>query len=96
MSCAALTDGGLRAATGGNLLTDIRPEPTVDTGSRILALDGLRGITIILVVLGHLSSFLWPLEGIRSTPYLRGLVGGGAVTVFFIISGLDRDEWSAP
>lgn len=63
------------------------PSP-LPPGSRISALDGLRGITIILVVLGHLSSFLWPLEGIRSTPYVRGLVGGGAVTVFFIISGL--------
>jgi peptidoglycan/LPS O-acetylase OafA/YrhL len=61
---------------------------SLNPGSRILALDGLRGITIILVVLGHLSSFLWPLEGIRSTPYLRGLVGGGAVTMFFLISGL--------
>jgi peptidoglycan/LPS O-acetylase OafA/YrhL len=63
------------------------PRP-VTAGSRISALDGLRGVTIVLVVLGHTSSFLWPVEGIRSTPYLRGLVGGGAVTVFFIISGL--------
>jgi peptidoglycan/LPS O-acetylase OafA/YrhL len=63
------------------------PAPAT-AGSRISALDGLRGITIVLVVLGHLSSFLWPLEGVRSIPYVRGLVGGGAVTVFFLISGL--------
>lgn len=60
---------------------------TAPAGSRIAALDGLRGITIILVVLGHVSSYLWPIEGLRSTPYLRGLIGGGAVTIFFIISG---------
>lgn len=66
--------------------------------SRISGLDGLRGITIVLVVVGHFSAFLWPEDGIRSIPYLRGLVGGGAVTVFFVVSGylvtrgLLRDE----
>lgn len=70
--------------------------------ARNQALDGLRGVTIVLVVLGHLSAFLWPEEGIRSVPYLRGLVGGGAVPVFFLVSGyivtsgllrdLDRDS----
>ncbi|MGG5257269.1 acyltransferase family protein [Phycicoccus avicenniae] len=55
--------------------------------TRVQALDGLRGVTIVLVVLGHLSAFLWPEEGIRSVPYLRGLVGGGAVPVFFVVSG---------
>lgn len=51
------------------------------------SLDGLRGIIIVLVVLGHLSAFLWPADGIRSTPYLRGLVGGGAVAAFYVVSG---------
>lgn len=55
--------------------------------ARVQALDGLRGVTIVLVVLGHLSAFLWPEEGIRSVPYLRGLFAGGAVPIFFLVSG---------
>ncbi len=74
------------------MTTDTREAPDSGTraaapGRRLLALDGLRGLTIVLVVLGHLSAFLWPLEGIRSTPWLRGLVAGGAVPVFFVVSG---------
>ncbi len=73
-------------------------EATGSGRARLTALDGLRGITIVLVVLGHLSNFLWPVEGLRSTPYLRGLVAGGAVPIFFVVSGfivttgLLRDE----
>ncbi len=85
------------------MTTATTPDPgaTTDTQrpvSRISGLDGLRGVTIILVVVGHFSAFLWPEDGIRSIPYLRGLVGGGAVTVFFVVSGylvtrgLLRDE----
>ncbi|QKE84881.1 acyltransferase [Arthrobacter sp. NEB 688] len=74
------------------MTTETRGAPTAGTragapGSRLLALDGLRGVTIVLVVLGHLSAFLWPVEGIRSTPWLRGLVAGGAVPIFFVVSG---------
>lgn len=61
--------------------------PTRGRRSRLEALDGLRGVVIILVVLGHLSAFLWPVDGVRSTPFLRGLVGGGAVAAFYVISG---------
>lgn len=74
------------------MTTHTREAPDAGTratapGRRLLALDGLRGLTIVLVVLGHLSAFLWPAEGIRSTPWLRGLVAGGAVPVFFVVSG---------
>lgn len=55
-------------------------------GRRILALDGLRGATIILVVLTH-SWLVYPKETIEQVPVLRGLFHGGSVTVFFVIGG---------
>lgn len=55
--------------------------------SRNNALDGLRGITIILVMVGHAGGLLWPISRLFDIPGLRGFFGGGAVGMFFIVSG---------
>ncbi|SDC97763.1 acyltransferase family protein [Nocardioides lianchengensis] len=55
--------------------------------TRVAALDGLRGITILLVVLGHGTVYLWPATAVLDVPYLRGFFLGGTVTVFFIVGG---------
>ncbi|HEY9494081.1 MAG TPA: acyltransferase [Intrasporangium sp.] len=54
---------------------------------RLLALDGLRGVAIALVVLSH-GWALWPLDSIKGMPFI-GLFRAGniAVTVFFVIGG---------
>ncbi len=54
---------------------------------RLLALDGLRGVAILLVVLSH-GWALWPLDPIKATPVV-GLFRAGniAVTIFFVIGG---------
>lgn len=54
---------------------------------RLLALDGLRGVAIALVVLSH-GWALWPLDAIKGTPFI-GLFRAGniAVTVFFVVGG---------
>lgn len=60
---------------------------TAPAGSRVRALDGLRGVTIVLVVLGHAGNLIWPLDTINGVPVLRGFFGGGAVGVFFVVGG---------
>lgn len=62
---------------------DAQPTPR---GSRVGALDGLRGITIILVLLTH-SWIIYPKETIEAIPVVRGLFHGGSVTVFFVVGG---------
>ncbi|SDP02089.1 Peptidoglycan/LPS O-acetylase OafA/YrhL, contains acyltransferase and SGNH-hydrolase domains [Pedococcus dokdonensis] len=59
-----------------------RPRAT----SRVAALDGLRGITIILVVINH-AWILWPRDQIDKVPIVRGIFQGGSVVVFFVIGG---------
>lgn len=64
------------------------PEPS--QLARSSALDGLRGLAIVLVVLGHAGSVLWPTlatdgQGPYGVPVLRGLLGGGAVIIFFVV-----------
>lgn len=54
--------------------------------SRVAALDGLRGITIILVLLTH-SWIVFPKETIEQIPVVRGLFHGGSVTLFFVVGG---------
>lgn len=61
------------------------PKPT-PRGSRVAALDGLRGLTILMVILGHYV-FIWPELGLASTPVVQGLFMGGAVDIFFIVGG---------
>ncbi|SED02433.1 Peptidoglycan/LPS O-acetylase OafA/YrhL, contains acyltransferase and SGNH-hydrolase domains [Nocardioides exalbidus] len=55
------------------------------TGSRVAALDGLRGLVIITVVLNHAVGKLWPRGPVYDVPVLEGLLTGGAVTVFFVV-----------
>jgi peptidoglycan/LPS O-acetylase OafA/YrhL len=54
---------------------------------RLAALDGLRGLTIVMVVLNHAGGYLWPRESIDGVPLLRGLFGSGTVSVFFVVGG---------
>ncbi len=56
------------------------------TGSRVGVLDGLRGATIILVVINH-AWILWPRDQIDQVPLVRGVFQGGSVVVFFVIGG---------
>jgi len=63
---------------------------------RIRSLDGLRGVAALLVVLGHMRLVLYdtPHSAIWSQPVLRhlldilGVVGGHAVWLFFVLSGV--------
>lgn len=55
-------------------------------------MDGLRGLAIVLVVVNHIGPTLFPehladSSGAYGIPLLRGLLGGGAVVVFFVIGG---------
>ncbi|MFW5471555.1 acyltransferase family protein [Knoellia sp. CPCC 206435] len=54
--------------------------------SRVAALDGLRGATIILVVLNH-AWILWPRDQIDRIPVIRGVFQGGSVVIFFVVGG---------
>ena len=56
---------------------DVQPQ-------RDLALDGLRGIAIVLVTLGHGNGNLWP-PSARELPGVGGFLAGGAVSMFFVI-----------
>jgi peptidoglycan/LPS O-acetylase OafA/YrhL len=47
-------------------------------------LDGLRGLSIILVLFGHLADFSW---GLNSPPYAFGEFAGLGVLLFFLLSG---------
>lgn len=77
---AALTNSAMTAGTDADgTATEARPE-------RSAALDGIRGITIVLVVLGH-TQLVWQDNPMYDVPLLRGIFLGGAVTVFFVIGG---------
>lgn len=54
---------------------------------RLRPLDGIRGLTIILIVLGHAGALIYPRDWIDNVPLLRGFFGGGAVGVFFVVGG---------
>lgn len=66
--------------------------------TRVAALDGLRGLVIVSVVVNHAGGVLWPYGGAYDVPVVNGLLGGGAVIVFFVVgsfivaSGLVRDR----
>ena len=53
---------------------------------RVQALDGVRGVAIVLVVLGH-GSLIWPKAEVETVPYLSGIFHGGTVVLFFVIGG---------
>ena len=59
-----------------------------DTRQRIHALDGLRGIAIVVVVLSHGSARLWPVENVSGIGPFEGLFWSGSlgVTILFIVS----------
>ena len=52
---------------------------------RVGALDGLRGVVIVTVVLNHAVGKLWPRGAGYDAPILGGLLSGGAVSVFFVV-----------
>ena len=56
-------------------------------GARVAALDGLRGVTIVLVVLGHAGNLVWPTDTLDRIPVVRSFVHGGAVGIFFVVGG---------
>lgn len=55
--------------------------------ARVAALDGLRGVTIVLVVLGHAGNLVWPTDTLDRIPVVRSFVHGGAVGIFFVVGG---------
>lgn len=66
------------------------PPTPVGTGAtrRIAALDGLRGVVIVLVVLGHANGNLWPTDLVLPVPVVGGFFGGGAVSLLFVIGAV--------
>lgn len=69
-----------------------RPAPTTDAASparrRVAAMDSLRGIAILVVVLSH-GWILWPIEDIDANAWVRPVFRSGnfAVTIFFVVTG---------
>jgi peptidoglycan/LPS O-acetylase OafA/YrhL len=71
------------------LNTEVRLAPRLDgfTGDRDLAIEGLRGICALLVVVAHIAA---PETSIDPSPYVSAFAntyGVAAVFVFFVISG---------
>ncbi len=67
-----------------NTSADTRHTPP-GPSPRVKALDGLRGITIVLVMLNHANGGLWPREALQDIPVVRSLFAGGSVTLFFVV-----------
>ncbi|MFQ6172582.1 acyltransferase family protein [Oryzobacter sp. R7] len=63
------------------------PPAPAAADTRVSALDGLRGVTIVLVVLGHAGNLVWPTAALDEVPVLRSFLHGGAVGVFFVVGG---------
>ena len=58
-------------------------------GGHIPALDGIRGLAILLVLLGHFTSYggFRPEIGVDRAYHLVAMLGGVGVDLFFVLSG---------
>ena len=78
----------MRRLTPGS--SDRRTRRSGDSGAgrRMAAMDSLRGVAIVLVVLSH-GWILWPIETIDVTEWARPVFRSGnyAVTIFFVVTG---------
>ena len=58
------------------------------SGVRITALDGLRGISILFVVVGHLATYRLAFDPhLDESPYVFTVLASWGVALFFVISG---------
>lgn len=60
--------------------------PTPRAGAHVPALDGVRGVAILLVLAAHTLAFM-PAEGLATIPVALSRGGGLGVDVFFVLSG---------
>ena len=58
------------------------------TEGRIAALDGWRGVSILMVIFGHLVDYRYASENAQIVQELAGVTATLGVCVFFVISGL--------
>lgn len=63
-------------------------DPGAPVRRRLAAMDTLRGVAIVVVVLSH-GWILWPIEWIDTHEWVRPLFRSGnfAVTIFFVVTG---------
>ncbi|MEP6814304.1 MAG: acyltransferase [Marmoricola sp.] len=81
-------DTGARMSSAAEDVSGRGPgaNPAAAPSQRLVALDGVRGITIVLLVLGH-TALVWPDNPVNQVPLLRGFFLGGTVTIFFVVGG---------
>jgi len=80
-----LTTEETLAAADGPVAQPERQFRTPSAKRRVEALDGLRGLVIISVAANHFGSVLWPRGWVYDIPVVNGLLGSGAVSVFFVV-----------
>jgi peptidoglycan/LPS O-acetylase OafA/YrhL len=56
-------------------------------GTRLDALDAVRGVAALVVVLHHLAHTFWPAALHATAPWRSAFDGSFAVTIFFVLSG---------
>ena len=79
-----------RIRTGAKATSQPRPAVTgTPVRQRLAAMDSLRGVAIIVVVLSH-GWILWPIASIDANEWVRPVFRSGnfAVTIFFVVTGL--------
>ena len=62
--------------------------PGADAGKRIAALDGWRGVSILMVIFGHFADQRYGGESPRIMHELADSISTLGVCIFFVISGL--------